>query len=92
MKYGCRASMLAIAGFSALVGLLPAGAENKMDVRKDIDSNMPPNSIKGRVQYTESKKPVVIHRLDARKERKDDDTVYGKTLHINVGMGGAHLE
>lgn len=91
MQSTLRASPLIVAGLSLFTAFLPAGADEKSDVRHNVDSTSP-NSFKGRIQYTEQKKPVVIHRLDARKEHKKDDTVYGKTLHINVGMGGAHLE
>lgn len=77
--------------------VFPGGAANKIGEKFETinpEADAPKYKLKGRVvngageYYVIPDKPTVI-RLN--KKHRRDDTVYGKTLQIGPGLGGAIL-
>ena len=77
--------------------VFPGGAANKLDQRyKTINPEVdePKFKLKGRVingageYYVMPDQPTIIR---FKKGHRKDDTIYGKTLQIGPGLGGAIL-
>jgi hypothetical protein len=66
--------------------------DSSFKIKTDERSRSEDAYLKGKVQVDSGKRAKVRAKVETKDDRRMDDTVYGKTIQLNIGAGGAHFQ
>jgi len=70
----------------------PMGAPFTIKQKNGVVPGEQAKMLNGKVYYDQNGEYYEVPKKHKVKVRRSDDTVYGHTMELNIGLGGAHLD